>query len=170
LHLLFEVIAGAIFALSSGLLFTERFRRSYIAIAAASLIATTSSLFLLRDIVQQLWGLEKTTATRTWNAEGNDDFSAADLAHFGIMMQTNACRIGCKDKKFELTRLRLGKNERPIYKVTHVEEGWCGNGGCLTAVMILDNGRVYIVGEGLGMDDDEAMRIARETSTQYPNR
>jgi hypothetical protein len=168
LHLLFELIAGTIFALSSGLLFNERFRRSYVAIAVASAIATTSSVFLLRDVFHQLTGMEKSAATpvttASWNSKGSDSFSAADLKELASSMQVNACRVGCTGEKFELMRLPLGgvEGDRPIYKVTHIEDGFCGSGGCMTAVMVLDKGRLYIVREDRGMGDRQAMLIARE--------
>jgi hypothetical protein len=176
LYLLFELVGGCVFALSSGLLFSNRFRQSYLAIAAASVIAITSSVFLLKDLVHQLTGTEKSAASSTvavsWNSKGTDSFSAADLAELADMMQINACRMGCSDKKFQLFRLPLDHvaKERPIYRVTHIEQGYCGSGGCMSAVMVLDNGRLYIVKEDLGMDDRQAMLIAREASTQYPNK
>ena len=167
MHLLLELIAGTIFALSSGLLFNERFRRSYVAIAVASAIAMTSSVFLLRDVFHQLPGTEKgptTPVTATWNSRGSDTFSAADLKELASAMQVNACRVGCTDKKFDLMRLPLGglEGDRAVYKVTHVEDGFCGSGGCVTAVMVLDKGSLYIVAEDRGMDDRQAMLIARE--------
>lgn len=51
---MFTIIAGALFVLSSGLMFNERFKSSIVLVGLASIIALLSSIFLLQELPGKL--------------------------------------------------------------------------------------------------------------------
>lgn len=175
MHLIVEFAAGIVFVLSAGLIFNGRFRESYLAVACAGVIALASSYFAFEEMIHRVVSSTMQNAPHSeqpvkWNSKGTDSFSSADLATLKLMMDTNACRMGCANDTFDLLRIPIenAADGRRIYRVSYIKDGFCGSGGCMTAVMILDEGHLYIVREDLGLSDRQAMLIAREASSQKP--
>jgi hypothetical protein len=169
-----EIFCGAIFALSSGFLF-EKYRDNYWAVGGAATLALISSALLLGSVYSHIFGGPNATERQAdepgyvWTTKGDDMFPAAVLADLGLKARGNVCRMGCQIDKYDLVSLPLAGTDfdTRAYLVTFTDPGFCGSGGCSSAVMILRNGTMYMIVSGLGISDRQAMIIARE-ALQHP--
>lgn len=165
------------FTLSSGLMFNAKFRENYLAVGAASIIAFASSYFLFEALSKRFGQIPSSSTAstpppRAWNSEGDDIFTANDLAMLAGPAGAHVCEAGCYLPKYNLLRLPLRDVEgerRRAFLVTQTDTPSCaGSGGCMTAVMIWQEEKMYVIEEGFGISDRQAMLIAREALTSRP--
>jgi hypothetical protein len=71
------------------------------------------------------------------------------------------------DDVFALPVYAPGTDGAP-YLITSTDLGFCGSGGCMSAVMILRNGKMYMITDGNGIMERQAMIIAREALENPP--
>jgi hypothetical protein len=157
-----EAVTGLIFILSSGLLFSAKYRQNWFVVLCAGLFATISSYFVLEEVVKRI--IEKQNESETISTPADRFFTDADLLEIAKLVDNKRCWEECTESKYFIIHLPIdnGRDGSKPYLVQTTDLGFCGSGGCNNAVMLFYKNRMIVVREGFGITEDQAMIIARD--------
>lgn len=181
---IFEVVMALAFVATSGLLFSDRFRRNYFVIGLASLLGIASTFLILDDLTGYFDDASNGAPTlvnaplESYKGEARGEpFTRQELTNIVDRTFANVCRASCiicpstnqscdlQNDYLKILKLPLFSNsvERRAYLVSYEERNLCGSAGCPSLVLIINSvGEFAIAHEDWGISDETAMLVARE--------
>jgi len=165
------------FVATSGLMFSDRFRRNKIVIGIASSLAITTLYLTFFGQSQDAKAVSNAPIEKYKGEPRGEPFTRLELANIVDRTFANVCRTSCiicpstnpncdlQNDYLKILKLPIFSNniERSAYLVSYEEQNLCGSAACPSMLLIIrSDGEFAIAHEDWGISDETAMLIARE--------
>ena len=176
--LVLEIAMAVAFVATSGLLFSDRFRRNYVVIGLTSMLGIASIYLTFFHNGSTDGPFVTNSPLEKYRGEvRGEPFTRQELVHIVDRTFYNVCRTSCiicpaanlncdlQNDYLKVLKLPLFSNstERGAYLVSYEEKNLCGSAGCPNLVLIISSdGEFAIAHEDWGVSDETAMLVARE--------